>query len=80
MKTSLLITILLLVQMACTDEAPSIENTELADCVEKFRPECSCITLYDPVCGCNGVTYSNSCMAECASIMEYEPGECLNNK
>ncbi|SMD36758.1 Kazal-type serine protease inhibitor domain-containing protein [Reichenbachiella faecimaris] len=48
------------------------------ECIEKLKANCTCSTNYDPVCGCNGITYGNSCMAECASITEYEKGECLN--
>ena len=31
---------------------------------------------YDPVCGCDGVTYSNSGSAECHGIKDYTDGEC----
>jgi len=37
--------------------------------------ECLCTDIYAPVCGENGVTYVNSCAAECDDI-KYIDGEC----
>ncbi|MDR9398163.1 MAG: Kazal-type serine protease inhibitor family protein [Salibacter sp.] len=45
-------------------------------CIEKRNKDCACFTIYDPVCGCNDKTYSNSCKAECAGITEYSEGTC----
>ena len=36
-----------------------------------------CFTIFDPVCGCDGVTYSNACVAEKHNgISSWRPGEC----
>lgn len=44
-------------------------------CIKKTGDEV-CITLFDPVCGCDGMTYSNSCNANQNGIKKFTSGEC----
>jgi hypothetical protein len=39
------------------------------------RPEV-CMSVYEPVCGCDDKTYSNACMAHVAGVTVLKPGEC----
>jgi hypothetical protein len=41
-----------------------------------FQPEsCICPLFFDPVCGCNGQTYSNACFAQC-EVKTFTAGAC----
>jgi hypothetical protein len=45
-------------------------------CIANPIEGCMAIEIWDPVCGCDGVTYSNSAVAACSSILSTTPGEC----
>ncbi|MEK6826793.1 MAG: hypothetical protein AABX90_04145 [Nanoarchaeota archaeon] len=56
---------------ACS--SPQSQNNNYIQCPEKTGE--FCIQVYDPVCGEDSNTYSNSCVA-CQNVKRYKPGEC----
>jgi hypothetical protein len=48
------------------------------DCLDPSRanPTGICTMQYEPVCGCNGITYANACVAKNAGLRSFKPGPC----
>ena len=66
------LTILLFIGLAfnsCEENHKCIDELKISE-------DYNCDDYYDPVCGCNKMTYSNDCYAENAGVTEWTEGEC----
>ncbi|MEM9547531.1 MAG: Kazal-type serine protease inhibitor domain-containing protein [Bacteroidota bacterium] len=56
----------------------TLEACETSDCIDTtlINENANCFATYDPVCGCNGITYANICLAEANGVISFSAGEC----
>ena len=69
------LSLLILIMISCSKEKGNDEG----NCVDESLVDSTsfCIEIYDPVCGCNGITYPNSCYASTLNgVKSFTKGTC----
>lgn len=63
---------------ACTPKLSTVAE----GCIDQslINPAAVCTMQYEPVCGCDGKTYGNDCMARNAGVTKWETGACAGQE
>ena len=73
-------TIISLTTFSCkkNKDCVSIPSVQSGICIDSnlIGNANECIEIIDPVCGCDGITYDNYCVADSSGITSYVAGEC----
>ena len=73
------ISFILLFCISCEDNnSANNQSYWNSGCIDesKISSDYNCDDYYEPVCGCDGITYCNECYAENAGVTEWIDGEC----
>lgn len=65
----ILLSALMMALASCKKDGGCIDSS-------KIRVGAPCTLQFDPVCGCNNITYGNSCEAGNAGVTSYTNGAC----
>jgi hypothetical protein len=68
--------VFLIICASCKDE--DVNEMSGDDCIDPNRWGVieGCYKIYDPVCGCNAVTYGNDCEVKMAGVVTWSKGKC----
>ena len=76
--------ILFLCLLICLTSCTKVDESDLIDVLQRIcidedeiDEQAVCIEIYQPVCGCNAKTYSNTCYAKRAGLISWKDGECI---